>query len=364
MSSRSSRRRSSERQSNGHDGTHTLFRDLTGRDPDGLWSAPGRANLIGEHTDYNEGFVLPFAIDRAATVAAGVRTDGIIRVASSQTDDVVTIPLSELDRARRDGLLHNWSGYPLGVALVLGEQGADLSSLPGIDLVIDSDVPVGAGLSSSAAVECSVALALDDIWQLGLSRQELAVVGQRAENHVTGAPTGIMDQSASLLGVQGAAVFLDCRNLEAETVPLHLDEADLSILVIDTRVTHEHATGGYSARRQSCRRAARELGVPALRDLSIEDLDAARQLLDEETFRRVRHVVTEDQRVLDTVRALRERWTPRCFPCVDARRLRDLGPRTGCGRGNCSRCRRDRGADDRGRIRRRRDRAGSDRADQ
>jgi galactokinase len=283
------------------DDVAAVFTEVYGSAPTGLWSAPGRVNLIGEHTDYNEGFVLPFAINRRTVLALGVRDDDHVRIGSAFADEVVEISLAELVPEALGG----WSAYPLGVVWALGQFGADLAAVPGVDVYLDSVVPVGAGLSSSAAIESSIAFALNDVWQLGLDRQTLAKVGQFAENKVVGAPTGIMDQSASLLGKADAAVFLDCRSLVSEVVPLGLEAAGLEFLVIDTGVTHEHATGGYRARRASCEAGAAAMGVAALRDLTVDDLDRARQLLDDETFRRVRHVVTEDQRVLDTVRVLR-----------------------------------------------------------
>ncbi|MBH0110433.1 galactokinase [Salinibacterium sp. NG22] len=282
------------------------FSELTGHEPDGVWSAPGRVNLIGEHTDYNEGFVLPFAIDRRTRAAVGLRADGVIRVTSTFDDTSIEVPLSGLDATRSAGEIVGWSAYPLGVAWALGQHGADLNGVPGVDILIDSTVPVGAGLSSSAAIESSVALALNDLWKLGFSREQLAKVGQLAENEVVGAPTGIMDQSASLLGATDSAVFLDCRSLDVEVVPLGLAPAELSILVMDTRVSHSHATGGYSERRASCEAGAAALGASSLRDVSVADLERAQEILDDVTFRRVRHVVTENQRVLDTVRALNE----------------------------------------------------------
>ncbi|MGV8859040.1 galactokinase [Rhodoglobus sp.] len=280
------------------------FVAVAGHAPNGVWSAPGRVNLIGEHTDYNEGFVLPFAIDRRTRAAVGLRTDGIIRVTSTFDDTSVEFPLADLDAARIAGRITGWSAYPLGVAWALGQHGADLTAVAGVDILIDSTVPVGAGLSSSAAIESSVALALNDLWNLGFSREKLAEVGQLAENDVVGAPTGIMDQSASLLGATDSAVFLDCRSLEVEVVPLGLAQAELSILVMDTRVSHSHATGGYAERRAACEAGAAAMGTSSLRDVSVDDLERARELLDDVTFRRVRHVVTENQRVLDTVRAL------------------------------------------------------------
>lgn len=277
------------------------FARIHGRAPLGVWSAPGRVNLIGEHTDYNDGFVLPFAINRRTVVALAARDDGMVRVASAFADELAEIPLSELAPDR----LRDWSAYPLGVAWALGEFGADLGAVPGLDLYVESTVPVGAGLSSSAAIESAVAVALNEVWQLGLDRATLARVGQLAENRAVGAPTGIMDQSASLLGREDQAVFLDCRSLTSELVELGFADAGLELLIMDTGVSHAHATGGYSARRASCEAGAAAMGVESLRDLGIDDLPRARRALDEETFRRVRHVVTENQRVLDTVAALK-----------------------------------------------------------
>lgn len=281
-------------------------------EPTGFALGPGRANLIGEHTDYNLGFVLPFAIDRSAVAAFRPRTDRQIRLATDFAPGVISCDLDHLEGVT------GWSAYPLGVAWALGEFGADLSRMPGFDLALHSDVPVGAGLSSSAAIESATALALDAMWQLGLDRRTLARVGQRAENVVVGAPTGIMDQSASLLGEADSAVFLDCRSLEASAIPLGLDAAGLEILVIDTRVSHAHATGGYASRRAQCEEGARELGVGSLREVEVDDLDRAQALLTDVVYRRVRHVVTENQRVLDTVATLRASGPDRIGALLDA----------------------------------------------
>lgn len=294
---------------------HRGFVALTGREPDGVWSSPGRVNLIGEHTDYNDGFVLPFAIDRRTYAAVGVRDDDRIRVSSRFADGadgetdaaphVVEVALDELDDlfpSRRDEVAE-WARYPLGVAWAL--RAVTGSAGRGADIVISSDVPIGAGLSSSAAIEGAVAAALDELWSLGLDRSALARVGRTAENEAVGAPTGIMDQMASMLGRDDAAIFLDCRTLDAEVVDLGFDAAGLELVVIDTRVAHAHSTGGYRERREACERGAAAMGVAALRDLGPDDLPAVAERVDEVTFRRVRHVVTEDQRVLDTVRALR-----------------------------------------------------------
>ena len=297
------------------------FTELYGYEPQGVWSAPGRVNLIGEHTDYNEGFVLPFAINKRTVLALGLREDGILRIASSFADEVAEIAISDLAPEELNG----WSAYPFGVAWAIGQFGADLAGVPGVDIFIDSVVPVGAGLSSSAAIESAVALALNDVWQLGFDRPTLAKIGQLAENKAVGAPTGIMDQSASLLGKKDSAVFLDCRSLEAQVIDLGFAAAGLELLIIDTGVSHSHSTGGYASRRASCEEGARVMGVPALRDLTVDDLPRAQELLDDETFRRVRHVVTEDQRVLDTVRTLREEGPGAIGELMDAshRSMRD-----------------------------------------
>jgi galactokinase len=292
----------------------TGFRTRFGHDPAGFWSAPGRANLIGEHTDYNGGFVLPFAIDRRTVVGVRLREDRLIRVASSFADEAIEISLDELVPEN----LHGWSAYPLGVAWALGQFGADLGTAAGFEAFIHSDVPIGAGLSSSAAIESAVAVALDELWEFGLDRRTLARVGQLAENKAVGAPTGIMDQSASLLGQADAAVFLDCRSLDSEIIPLGFEAAGLELLIIDTRVSHAHATGGYAGRRASCEAGAAALGADSLREIRVADLDRAREVLDDETFRRVRHVVTENQRVLDTVRTLREKGPTAIGDLLDA----------------------------------------------
>ncbi|GMA29306.1 galactokinase [Arenivirga flava] len=282
------------------------FREAFDREPDGVWSAPGRVNLIGEHTDYNEGFVLPFAIDRRTVAAVALTDDGQLQAGTTAEPGVQSSAAEGIEVP-----LPGWSAYPFGVAWALGARS-------GARIFLDSDVPVGAGLSSSAAVECSVSTALDELWDLGLSKPELVLLGQKAENEAVGAPTGIMDQSASLLGERDAAVFLDCRTQESEVVPLGLEAAGLEVLVIDTRVKHSHATGGYGERRASCELGARLMGVGSLRDLSVDDLPRAQQVLDDVTFRRVRHIVTENERVLQTVAALRERGPRAIGPLLDA----------------------------------------------
>ena len=280
------------------DELRSRFMTAFGAPPDGVWQAPGRVNLIGEHTDYNEGFVLPFAIDRAARVAVRFRPDSTVRMLSTfGNQGLTTADAAALDPATARG----WTKYPLGVLWALQQRGLDL---PGLDLLLDSDVPRGAGLSSSHAIECAAILAVNELAGAGLAAQDMVLATQRAENDFVGAPTGIMDQSASLRGAAGHAVFLDCRDQSVRLVPFDAEAAGLVLLVVDTKVSHSHADSGYAARRAACELGADVLGVQALRDVGLEDLEEAAGLLDAETFRRVRHVVTENDRVLQTVEAL------------------------------------------------------------
>ena len=275
------------------------FEDAFGAAPDGVWQAPGRVNLIGEHTDYNEGFVLPFAIDKTAKVAVRLRGDSTVRLLSTFGDQGMVD--AELAGLAPGSGTKGWGKYPLGVAWALQQRGI---TVPGFELLLDSDVPLGAGLSSSHAIECAVISALNELLGAGLSAEEMVLATQQAENSFVGAPTGIMDQSASLRGSRGKAVFLDCRDQSVQLVPFDAEAAGLVLLVIDTKVSHSHADGGYASRRASCELGARLMGVPALRDLALEQLDDAARVLDDTTFRRVRHVVTENARVLETVKRL------------------------------------------------------------
>jgi galactokinase len=269
------------------------FKSTFGYEPTGVWSAPGRANLIGEHTDYNEGFVFPFGIDRRTYASIALRSDRVCRVASDIDGKSYQFELGQKP------VDLDWALYPLGVAWAMAEYATS-----GFDCFITSDVPVGAGLSSSAAIECAVAIGLNELWNAGRTRQELALIGQKAENQVVGAPTGMMDQTASMLAQPDAAVLLDCQSLQATSVPLGLSEKGLLVAIIDTQVAHRHSDGGYRVRRESCERGASEMGVSSLRGLSEADLPTAQLKLNEVDFRRVRHVVTENQRVLDSVGAL------------------------------------------------------------
>jgi galactokinase len=266
---------------------------------DGVWFAPGRVNLIGEHTDYNDGFVLPFALPQRATVTARRLDTPQWTVSSAQTGETVTFGTDEL----RPGRLTGWVAYAAGIVWVLREAGHRVA---GAELAINSDVPFGAGLSSSAAMECAVLEALAGLSEVDIPMADRPRLAQRAENDFVGVPCGILDQSASVLCRSGHALFLDCRSLAAEQIPFDLTGRGKAILVVDSKAPHSHADNEYAERRATCERAARTLGVPALRDISVADLDAALdKLADEVTRRRVRHVVTENQRVLDTVALLR-----------------------------------------------------------
>ena len=269
------------------------FRDDVGHEPEGVWAAPGRANLIGEHTDYNEGYVLPFALPQQVVVAAGTRDEEAWSVRSLSREGAEHFSTDDLV----PGAVEGWGAYAAGVVWALRDAGHDVR---GADLVLDSDVPVGAGLSSSAALECSVLAALVDLSGLEIQPLARAELAQRCENEFVGAPTGLMDQAASTLCTDRHALFLDCRSYDTRQVPLDFAAAELELLVLDTHTSHELVDSEYGRRRQSCEEAARLLGVAALRDVT--DLDDALSRLPDATMRRrVRHVVTEDARVLVAV---------------------------------------------------------------
>ncbi|SNX61785.1 galactokinase [Streptomyces sp. TLI_55] len=290
------------------------FVELYGTEPEGVWSAPGRVNLIGEHTDYNDGFVMPFALPHTAVAAVSRRDDGVLRLHSADIEDgVAELRLDDLapesDRA--------WTAYPAGVVWALREAG---HAVTGADIHLTSTVPSGAGLSSSAALEVVVALALNDLFELGLQRWQLARLCQRAENVYVGAPTGIMDQTASACCEEGHALFLDTRDLSQRQIPFDLAAEGMRLLVVDTQVKHSHSEGEYGKRRAGCERGAALLGVDALRDIPYGDLDAALARLgdDEEAVRLVRHVVTEDERVEKVVDLLKSGETRAIGPVLVA----------------------------------------------
>jgi galactokinase len=273
------------------------FGEQFGAVPAGVWRAPGRANLIGEHTDYNEGFVLPFALGRGVIAAASPGPPGQLELISRQAGPPVTVVrLDELEPGEMTG----WAAYPAGVAWALGRAGYPV---PGARIAVDSDLPQGAGLSSSAALECAVALALTELAGRPVPRPELAAIARRGENDFVGVPSGIMDQSAALLSRAGHALLLDCRSGEADDVPLDPAAAGLGLLIIDTRARHELTDSGYAERHAECAAAAHALGLRSLREIT--DPAQLAGLADPVLARRARHVVTENRRVLAAAALLR-----------------------------------------------------------
>ncbi len=265
--------------------------ELLGRAADVTASAPGRVNLIGEHTDYNDGFVLPTVIPQRTHVALAKRSDRLVRARSASADGPEEY---ELGREQRCG---RWIDYLQGVTGTLAREG---HAIGGVDVVISSEVPVGSGLSSSAALEVAMLRALRSAFDLDLDDLTLAKLAQRGENELVGAPVGILDPLACSLGSPGIALFVDTRTLTIEQVPL---PSSLELVVIDSGVTHDHVLGGYRQRRAECEDAARRLDVPALRDVLPGEPQI--RVLPAPLDRRVRHVVTENARVLRTVDALR-----------------------------------------------------------
>ena len=262
--------------------------------PDVIASAPGRVNLIGEHIDYSQGFVLPFAISYRTTAAIRRRDDQIIRVRSKQRlGDVATTSISELAPGSQGG----WERYVFGVIWSLGIS-------EGIDIEIDGDVPLGAGLSSSAALECAVAIGLNEMFSLGLNKKELALLTQKAENQYVGVPCGIMDQSVSLMAETGSALLLDCRDLSTTLVPFDLAASGLELLIIDTQAHHALVDGEYAKRRQACESACTKLQIASLRDIDLSTLIAGKELLNDEEYKRAHHAVSEMARTLEAVDVL------------------------------------------------------------
>ncbi|MGW6278238.1 galactokinase [Kribbella sp. NPDC055071] len=284
------------------------FNDVFGTAPDGSWRAPGRVNLIGEHTDYNDGLVLPIALPNQIVVTAAARDDGRIAVASTGHEGVTEFAIDELS-PRSVG---DWAAYPAGAAWILRESGY---ATGGANLLIDSDLPSGAGLSSSAALLCATLTALLGLHAIDVDPAEVARLAQKAENQYVGAPVGLMDQTASMCCTEGHALFFDIRAMSTEQIPFDPAADELALLVVDVKAPHRHAGGEYAARRKSCEQAAAELGVPALRSIAYDDLDEAlARLSDDVERRRVRHVVTEIRRVEEAV------------ALMHAGRLRDVGP--------------------------------------
>lgn len=265
--------------------------------PDVIASAPGRVNLIGEHIDYSQGFVLPFAISYRTTAQIRRRDDQIIRIRSKQKiRDEITTSISDLTPGSQGG----WERYVLGVIWALGING-------GVDIEIDGDVPLGAGLSSSAALECAVAVGLNNLFSLGLDTKQLALLAQKAENEYVGVPCGIMDQSVSMMAEAGSALLLDCRDLSTTLVPFDLGSSGLELLIIDTQAHHALVDGEYANRRQACESASAKLHISSLRDVDISTLVTDKKLLSNEEFMRAHHAVSELARTLEAVAVLKRK---------------------------------------------------------
>jgi galactokinase len=288
------------------------FSDAFGSEPSGVWSAPGRVNLIGEHTDYNAGLCLPIALPHRTYAAVRLRDDRHLRLRSLQSSDQYELELDDIGAGNPSG----WGAYAAGVLWALEDAGHQAR---GLDLLVDGRVPLGAGLSSSAALECAVAAASSDLLDLAMlsddgARARLAAICMNAENTIARAATGGMDQSASLRSQDGHALLLDCRDGTVTQVPFDLSAQGLSLLVMDTRAEHALVDGQYAQRRRSCEEAARQLDLPSLREVAFDDIDEMLDRLSDSQIRaRARHVVTEIERVRQTVALLR------------AGRLPDLG---------------------------------------
>ena len=322
----------------GAEAATTLFREVFEAEPDGVWYAPGRVNIIGEHTDYNGGLALPIALPHRAHLALRRRNDRIVRLVSPQTREKVDVmDLDTIGPKGTPGEVEHWAAYIAGVAWSLERDG--FKNLPGFDAALVSCVPLGGGLSSSAALECSAAVAIDEVAGLGLAgtpeepndagRARLVTNCVRTENEMAGAPTGGMDQSASLRCREGHALELDCRDGSVAHVPFDLTAEGLALLVIDTKAKHSLDDGQYGARRAACERAARILGVELLADIAIGDLPGALERLscadDDaiELVKRTRHVVTEIDRTRQLVALLQDGRPLRGEKLAETGRLMD-----------------------------------------
>ena len=322
----------------GAEAATTLFREVFEAEPDGVWYAPGRVNIIGEHTDYNGGLALPIALPHRAHLALRRRNDRIVRLVSPQTREKVDVmDLDTIGPKGTPGEVEHWAAYIAGVAWSLERDG--FKNLPGFDAALVSCVPLGGGLSSSAALECSAAVAIDEVAGLGLAgtpeepndagRARLVTNCVRTENEMAGAPTGGMDQSASLRCREGHALELDCRDGSVAHVPFDLTAEGLALLVIDTKAKHSLDDGQYGARRAACERAAQILGVELLADIAIGDLPGALERLscadDDaiELVKRTRHVVTEIDRTRQLVALLQDGRPLRGEKLAEAGRLMD-----------------------------------------
>jgi galactokinase len=282
------------------------FTEYFHEEPTFLVRAPGRVNLIGEYTDYNDGFVLPMAIDRAVWIALRPRPDRQVTVHSRDFDETAEFSLDNLQRGQ------GWCEYVKGMAHVFRKAGYTLRGWEG---VMTGNIPIGAGLSSSAATEMAVARAFAAVSGFDWEPARMAAAGQRCENQWIGVNSGIMDQMASAVAQAGQALFLDCRTLAFEQVPL---PQGLAVVVMDTTTRRGLVNSAYNQRRDQCEAAARVLGVKALRDANLDQLQAAADKMDEVTFHRARHVITENQRVLQAIQAMRAGDVVRLGALLDA----------------------------------------------
>lgn len=273
------------------------FHDIVGHEPRGVWSAPGILTLIGDQTDYNAGLVLPMAIDRSTVVAVGLRDDGLVRVATSERDDIVTVELTRCT----PGSVSGWAANPLGVLWALGGARA---GAPGLDLVIDSDIPVNAGFAEATALASAVALAVNDVWELDLDRLDLAAAVQRSESEMSRTTPNIVGSLVAQLAEIDSAVLIDCETLDHSQCAISLDDAGLTILAVTVPSRRASSMGQLLDRQSDCLRAAHDLGADSLREFVVDDLPRIRDKVDDKTFGRVRHVVTENARVAAAVDAL------------------------------------------------------------
>jgi galactokinase len=274
------------------------FETAYGFAPTGVWAAPGRVNLIGEHVDYNGGVMLPFAIDRDVRLAARLRDDGVFRAASAQQDGVVEVRLDDVG----PGTVGGWLAYPAGVARLV----RDLGGPHGADIWVTGNIPGGAGLSSSAALECATAVAMVELGGVEIDKLDLALLCQRAENVIVGVPCGMMDQTASMMSTDGHALMIEAEGPHVEQVPFDPASLGLTVTVIQTNAPHRLVDGQYAERRASCERAAAILGVSLLREAvgtPLAEIEA--RLGDPLLFKRTRHVITEIERTLLAVDLLR-----------------------------------------------------------
>jgi len=274
----------------------TRFTEVVGADPLGVWSAPARITIIGDHTDYNAGLSLTVAINLSVVIAVGVRDDGRVRVVSP-LGDTTTVELTRCV----PGSVSGWAAVPLGVLWALGGSSGGVS---GLDIVIDSDIPAGPDFGSSSAIASAVAVAVNDLWEIDLGRMDLVHACQRAEHDMVGPPTTMVDTATAMLGETDSAVLVDCQLAEASAIPFAIADAGLALLAIVSDGDRSPSGPANQDRRASCHRAAEALGVETLRDLAVNDLPRVRETQNEETFRRVRHVVTENARVAAVVELL------------------------------------------------------------